>query len=951
MAEVIGLVRNFYSSRRALLSPTELRSIGPICSALESLNYKRALLLADQVLKRSPGDASALALKALALSVSSKPLPSSTQQDILKVVEAVKTVKGGAGLGDADVLMILSYVLRGIDRGEMALELLTKAAQLHPDNEELALEAFTQYMRSNDCKSAQLISTKMSKRFEDDRYFWWSIMSTILQVRDLSHPQGELLLSLVERQLSTRFSTSSTALPADSAGQKPTSASYASADEFHVVTRFLELRAQYAALKTDSTATSSSASSPALILPSLPSSDTALSPAKALLAHFASPESDKWCEQNLGLDLWRREAELAHGSVEGGEWKKLWERLKAALETGDINWHTMFYLIRAALAIAAGSSSTSTSTESSSPSSEGLNLLIQTRHLFRSLATDSPRAKVERGYLLGQLEIAREVRLRGWEAVDDLLALVKEYFERFGTKACSFDDLHPYLQVLSDEETRALREVLVEASEDSLKTVAAATKVMNAFKILRFLSDECTEAEQEKAEAEKQVKRYFDALPLGKDLPPTELQPADDFALLAGQAYVSAFHLSHDRSYLERALVLLEHVLLRSKYKYQVRILTINILRLLGASSAALAHYCIFGVKNVQYDTLSHLVTARGATFAIESGKDVGVFEEALATSIWYASGQREAREMVVKAFNNNALSKIEDFSEFRHRLINSLQDGFATLETLRMRVLRGVLDPAATEEAVQTLKRLSEASADSYSDNRDFKTLPNYQSKKSRQIWQQTEIGERLDADWLSAMSSTYSRFFAPASEVPACEAPSSMTRAEAALLSFSRLAQVALVAELDQAAEVEQAALVFFKDQAELFAATVDDPKSLPWEVLQIAEVTLEAFTLLELGISQRLGELASTKAADQAKHSKRLRAFRNSARDLVKPVGAKMTAYGKKVGKDRPKIVAAVADLQAFPAFDEDRITNVAHALVESRRSAAEALGSAMHRRTVK
>lgn len=87
-----------------------------------------------------------------------------------------------------------------------------------------------------------------------------------------------------------------------------------------------------------------------------------------------------------------------------------------------------------------------------------------------------------------------------------------------------------------------------------------------------------------------------------------------------------------------------------------------------------------------------------------------------------------------------------------------------------------------------------------------------------------------------------------------------SQMTRAEAALLSFSRLAQVALVAELDQAAEVEQAALVFFKgvsrnndgfrrtltghfaDQAELFAATVDDPKSLPWEVLQIAEVTLE-------------------------------------------------------------------------------------------------------------
>ncbi|BGP05980.1 Phagocyte signaling-impaired protein [Rhodotorula toruloides] len=945
MAEVIGLVRNFYSSRRALLSPTELRSIGPICSALESLNYKRALLLSDQVLKRSPGDASALALKALALSVSSKPLPSSTQQDILKVIEAVK---GGAGLGDADVLMILSYVLRGIDRGEMALELLTKATQLHPDNEELALEAFTQYMRSNDCKSAQLVSTKMSKRFKDDRYFWWSIMSTILQVRDLSHPQGELLLSLVERQLSTRFSAMLNAPTADSAGEKPTSASYASADEFHVVTRFLELRAQYAALQADSPNTSASISSTALVLPSLPSSDTPLSPAKALLAHFSSPEADKWCEQNLGLDLWRREAELAYGSAEGGEWKKLWKRLKVALEKGDINWHTMLYLTRAALAIAAGSSSTSTD---SSPSPEGLDLLSQTRQLFRSLATESPRAKVERGYLLGQLEIARELRLRGWEAVDDLLALVKEYLERFGSKACCFDDLHPYLEILSDAETTDLHELLSEASEAELKTVAAATKVINACRVLRFLAKESTDAAQEKLEAEKHIKRYFDALPLGKELPPTELQPADDFALLAGQAYVSAYHLSHDRSYLERALIVLEHVLLRSKYKYQVRVLTINILRLLGASSAALAHYRIFSVKNVQYDTLSHIVMARGATFAIESGKDVGVFEEALSTSAWYASGQREAREMVVKAFNNNALSKIEDFSEFRHRLMKSLQDGLRTLETLRMRVLRGVLDAVATDEAAQALKRLSEASAVSYSDNRDFKTLPNYQSKRSRQIWQQTEMGDRLDAVWLRAMASTYSRFFAPASEVPACEAPSSMTRAEAALLSFSRLAQVVLVAELAQAAEAEQAALVFFKDQAELFAATVDDPKSLSWEVLQIAEVTLEAFTLLELGINQRLGELAATKAADQAKHSKRLRAFRNSARDLVKPVGAKMTAYGKKVGKDRPKIVAAVADLQAFPAFDEDRITNVAHALVESRRSAAEALGSAMHRRTVK
>lgn len=34
-----------------------------------------------------------------------------------------------------------------------------------------------------------------------------------------------------------------------------------------------------------------------------------------------------------------------------------------------------------------------------------------------------------------------------------------------------------------------------------------------------------------------------------------------------------------------------------------------------------------------------------------------------------------------------------------------------------------------------------------------------------------------------------------------------------------------------------------------------------------------------------------------------------------------------------------------------LDENRITNVAHAITESRRSAIEALGFAIHRRTAK
>ncbi|BGP37872.1 mitochondrial distribution and morphology [Rhodotorula kratochvilovae] len=942
--EVTALVRAFYSSSRARLDPTALRSIAPICSALEAHNHKRALLLADQLLKKSPADPAALALKAVALSISSRPLSSSTRSDILKVVETAKKVNGGAALGDADVLMLFNHVLRAVGRGDDALELLAKAVQRNPNNEELSMEAFLQYVRANDRKSAQQISMRMAKQFQDERYFWWSILSTILLVRDLAHPQGALLLSLAERQLSTRYA--GLAAPADGAiAEGEQTKGYNSADEFHLVTRFLELRAQYAAAAPASTPATPTA--PALVLPSLPCTDAPPStPAAALLAHFASPEADKWCATNLGLELWRREAELEYGSGENGTWERSVERLRGALEKGDTNWHTMLYLIRTSVALAS-------STSSSAPAATGLAHLARAKDLFRELATDGPKARVERGYLLALVELVREGQVRGWAQSDKLGPLVQEYFERFAGKACCFDDLFPYLEVLGAEDVEALTEPLQAAAGGAVQTIAAATKVINAHKVLRYLAPEPT-LEGEQADAEEFVRRYFEVLPLGRDLPPTELQPADDFALLAGQAFVSAFHLAHDRSHLERALIIAEHALQRSKYKYQLRILAINLLRLLGASSASLAHYRVFGVKNIQHDTLSHLVLARGATFAIEQGggrADAGVWEEMLSTEAWYAGGRREAREMVVKAFSYGAFGKVEDFTAFRERLDASLQGGLVALEAVRMTIVRGQIDADEVDEAVEEVAKLVAAAPDAYSDNRDFKTLPNYQRKGSAPIWEQTELAARQDSAWLHTLAGAYSRFLAPSTNVPTAELPPSLSRSEAALVSFSQRAQTALLASLDDAPEKEQAAVAFFKEQGELLVSALDDPRTLPWELVQIAEVALEAFALLELGITQRQAELAAQKAPDQAKHQKRLRAFRNAAREPLKALGVKLTAYGKKVGKDRARFVASSAGLSEFEALDENRITNVAHAVTESRRSAIEALGSAIHRRTAK
>lgn len=167
---------------------------------------------------------------------------------------------------------------------------------------------------------------KMAKQFQVDRYMWWSVLTTILLLRDLTHPQATLLLSLAERQVIAHYVPNG----------KETATSYADANEFHLISRLLELRAQYgaaaaAASSASSTPSTAVASTSKLVLPSLPASEEPRTAARALLDHFASSEADKRCGENLGFELWRRQVELEYGSVDGGDWTKLWTRLALGL--------------------------------------------------------------------------------------------------------------------------------------------------------------------------------------------------------------------------------------------------------------------------------------------------------------------------------------------------------------------------------------------------------------------------------------------------------------------------------------------------------------------------------------------------------------------------------------------------------------------------------------------
>lgn len=97
-------------------------------------------------------------------------------------------------------------------------------------------------------------------------------------------------------------------------------------------------------------------------------------------------------------------------------------------------------------------------------------------------------------------------------------------------------------------------------------------------------------------------------------------------------------------------------------------------------------------------------------------------------------------------------VSQVEDFAEFRLRLDNSLEKSLSAIEVLRTRLLRGLLDTPQIDQAVKDVKELSHSTTQLH-DNRDFKTLPNFQRKGESSVWDQTALGGKVDVSTLSCI------------------------------------------------------------------------------------------------------------------------------------------------------------------------------------------------------
>lgn len=677
------------------MPPTHLeRQFRPIYESLDNGSNKSAILSCNKLLKKYPTNILAKALKALALVRLQK------VEESLALCDEILAAKPL----DEPTMSAMMHVLKGLGRNADLVAMCEEAYKSQPQNEEYGAQAFFANIRNGNWKSAQQISSKMHKQFQEDRYLYWSVISAILQANDPSTPAG---MRTVLYKLAHRLVVSS-----------PTP-SYLSADRFHMHMNILKELELY-------------------------------DEANALLE---SEVGKSICSTSLACSQTRRDIWRKRGS-----YKEEGERARDRISEGDRNWLEFLSVLDATFAPIV-SSQDEISEQSRQECREVLN---GTREFLADIAQKD--GIKNRAAPLALTELEYRAYKHGLYDSSVLVESMADYLTQFGDKSCCFEDLKAYLdaEVASSEQWEAI----LANQHLSFESISHLQRLINVRKLQRYgLSKTDMTVEAETARAVKYLSEYFEGLSLGKDLPVTELQPSDDLALLSAHAFVNVWALSGSEEPLYSAVTVLEFGLTRSRMSFLMRMMLIRLYRILGAPSLALDHYRAMNVKRVQNDTLSHLVLTRALTFSLAATGDLTYPTECLESSQIYLVNAQETSDFIVRAFTAERYTQIPEFIEFEDRLENSLQRDVVKMEHVRMRLTHEQLHTDIIDMELIELKFIFDRL---HHDNRDFVILPNYQPACQPMFNEQSLMfGTSCGQGWLWSFLKIYLRAFQHASDL----------------------------------------------------------------------------------------------------------------------------------------------------------------------------------------
>ena len=552
--------------------------------------------------------------------------------------------------------------------------------------------------------------------------------------------------------------------------------------------------------------------------------------------------------EERGRDLCKRSMTLAmlryELMEECGDWQTIYNEALLALEGGERNWSRVQEAVKAAVH------------------------LDSIEEISTRLAALSKQGK-DRTLKLAPLYLIKEVQNAGkmvpTSQGSSLLELFHSYFNTFSTKACAYEDLAPYVPLLSEQEVQSALQVLLENTKPpanrSFADLNSLFVNLNACKLARLMERKSDiTAETELQRGQDYFALYLCAVPLGKDLPKTEMQPGDDYPLLAAQALVHASVLQREASEKTAssasslAVVLLTAALKYSPKGYRLRVLLIQLLKQSGHVDMARKEYSEIGVKAIQQDTLGWILASRSSNLVSLLRQD-SPEEESFAAdvsrlnSVW-KEGRTQVPPMVAKSFASGIFSRVEEMVDFGQRLENSLAKWLVAIETARSAALQ-----KRHRDVSKDLKECAAClSKGGVSDQQDYHVLLNLMPISCPSIEELVGLGPSTHPGltFLKAMLpvAMVHQGLDPGDEMPSISANDELTEAEVLLSSL------AIALGHDKGQNITFAISALFNAVRERLESHGE--YDLPCNVLCSVSIALEAYQLLVTANRRKDGRL---------------------------------------------------------------------------------------------
>ncbi|CEJ59380.1 hypothetical protein PMG11_08005 [Penicillium brasilianum] len=638
-----------------------LRRNNQIQDAIDGQNLKQALQLIEKRMKKGEDTRFLKAWKAHILWRHADEAHHKRGID-----ETLELCKAEPPTTDIDTLDILFKTLQKLDGQDATRSnLWERAAKAKPQDLEIQGRWFTYAFESNDWKSAQKAAMSLQKNFPKDRkyYFWAIFLSHMIAIDDASSETDRKLFGTLAYRM---ISKAAADVPEGSQLLSPPRAIQTS-EELRLLIRIYENQGRNSEVVK------------ILDSENLGLKSRIVQNDSAFLGYKAF---------NLGVSkMWAEGISFVRDLYTVPDDK---EKLKALRELDD--WSIW-------------------------------NLLVQATEHTNTPGTAAETKKFTEEFVAASPK-SRNAALAGLDAIlcgiesgdmtrDDLLPACQKYIDNHIHKLYAFNDIRRIIGPDRDGLAKMLNYILVTHAVEEKGSVAK----INALKLDYCLNISGSENKPSQKKIDDLVARclkiYQTAYEEGKvkkskdgaqgASSTIESQPIDDLCILAAMCLLQPTDAGDKEAQvpataLIRAAGILERLCRDSPHNYEALLLLVRVYLQLGAGSLALSTFSKLSVKQIQYDSVAHILFTRLSTVHPHSAppvegaeyKDFDPLSAYVQSLNFFRNSEVNTMRFRTAGLDEGAYVNTEEIIELRRRLLNSINRRMFALDARRTQRLAG---------------------------------------------------------------------------------------------------------------------------------------------------------------------------------------------------------------------------------------------------------------------